>query len=196
MSAPRWPSHCRRKTSWYCGRSIETVENMSSRLADAIFVATRTTSSREASTGVCSASARTSLIRLTAVGGSLSVELLPEAAFAWLGSPRRSACRCFAACRAVECWRRAGTACIDWRRAGTACTDSTSLGGYPATCWCRIFSCRTSFATLRHTLAQTLSDSDSPLVAGAGTHWAGGTVPVDDRAERCSCCRRTRSTVA
>ena len=110
VCAPRWPSHCRRKTSWYCGRSIETVENMSSRLADAIFVATRTTSSREASTGVCSASARTSLIRLTAVGGSLSVELLPEAAFAWLGSPRRSACRCFAACRAVE--RRAGTACI------------------------------------------------------------------------------------
>ena len=99
MRVPRWPSHCRRKTSWYCGRSIETVENMSSRLADAIFVATRTTSSREASTGVCCASARTSLIRLTAVGGSLSVKLL-LAVPAWLGSPRRSACRCFEACRA------------------------------------------------------------------------------------------------
>ena len=76
---PRWPSHCRRKTSWYCGRSIETVENMSSRLADAIFVATRTTSSREPSTGVCCARARTSLIRLTATGGSLSPKLLLEA---------------------------------------------------------------------------------------------------------------------
>ena len=107
MRVPRWPSHCRRKTSWYCGRSIETVENKSSRLADAIFVATRTTSSREASTGVCCASARTSLIRLTAVGESLSVKLLLEAMPAWLGSPRRSACRCFEACRADAC-RRGG----------------------------------------------------------------------------------------
>jgi hypothetical protein len=52
---------------------------MSSRLADAIFVATRTTSSREASTGVCCARARMSLIRLTAAGGSLSPKLLLEA---------------------------------------------------------------------------------------------------------------------
>ena len=113
MRVPRCPSHCRRKTSWYCGRSIETVENMSSRLADAIFVATRTTSSGETSTGVCCASARTSPIRLIAAGGSRSAELLLEAAAAWLGSARRSALTacaddrrwcCFAACRADECW--------------------------------------------------------------------------------------------